>query len=136
MEDVIQTIITRKKRKVPSRATTKFEHQATKKCPRNTRRMSFFSSTPTPTVVDSPLPLQTTGMEIQTVLEPGPELKASTSTTPDDSDEPLAHKQVLSSEEKEEHDCRVTIVNAEEGHTTPARVSKSVSGGVSLDSTC
>ncbi|KAF7337039.1 hypothetical protein MVEN_02140900 [Mycena venus] len=138
-EDVIQTIITRKKRKVASRATAKVEHRAFEE----TREYSdastqyephlFFFSTRTQTDAEpkiltarSPSP------------EPEPEATAddskvagpSTSATPNDA--PPAYKQVLSPEEQEEHDWRVTLATLKKYHPG-ARVEEGVPGGVSLD---
>ncbi|KAF7374326.1 hypothetical protein MSAN_00316100 [Mycena sanguinolenta] len=161
-EDVIQTIITRKKRKVPSRAAVKVEHRAFEE----TKEYSdvatqyephlFFFSTRTQTdpepkiltasatiqtdpepVVEPPPPPQTAEMEIQTEPEPEPE------PTPDDSkvagpststptDAPPAYKQVLSPEEQEAHDWRVTVATLKKYHPG-ARIEEGVPGGVSLD---
>ncbi|KAF8212534.1 hypothetical protein K438DRAFT_1709125 [Mycena galopus ATCC 62051] len=166
-EDVIQTIITRKKRKVASRATAKIEHRAFEE----TREYSdagtqyephlFFFSTrtqtdpepkvltasmgmqteaePEPVVEPVPPPPQTAEMEIQTEpeAEPTPEDDAKVagpSSTPTDA--PPAYKQVLSPEEQEAHDWRVTVATLKKYHPGgSARIGleEGVPGGVSLD---
>lgn len=92
---------------------------------------------PEPIVEPTPPP-QTSEMEIQTEPEPEPEATPddskiagpSTSATP--SDAPPAYKQVLSPEEQEEHDWRVTLATLKKYHPG-ARVEEGVPGGVSLD---
>ncbi|KAJ6512627.1 hypothetical protein C8R45DRAFT_890387 [Mycena sanguinolenta] len=161
-EDVIQTIITRKKRKVPSRATAKIEHrdfEETKEYSDAATQYEphlFFFSTRTQTdpepkiltvsatiqtdpepIVEPTPPPQTAEMEIQTEPEPEPELtpedsKAAGPSTSTPMDAPPAYKQVLSPEEQEAHDWRVTVATLKKYHPG-ARIEEGVPGGVSLD---
>ncbi|KAJ7234179.1 hypothetical protein B0H12DRAFT_1191782 [Mycena haematopus] len=163
-EDVIQTIITRKKRKVASRATAKIEHRdfeetkeysdvatqyephlfffstrtQTDAAPKILTASATIQTEPEPIVEPTPPP-QTAEMEIQTE----PELDPSSTPTSDDSktagpststptDAPPAYKQVLSPEEQEAHDWRVTVAALKKYHPG-ARIEEGVPGGVSLD---
>ncbi|KAJ7196768.1 hypothetical protein GGX14DRAFT_504610 [Mycena pura] len=159
-EDVIQTIITRKKRKVASRAinniqTRRFEE--VKEYSDNATQYDaelFYVSAKSQTnpelkivtasasmqtdpepVVELPLAPNTTEIEIQTEAEPEeqPSIssgKAAGSSTP--ADAPPAYKKELSPEEQEEHDWRVTVATLKKYHPG-ARVEEGVPGGVSLD---
>ncbi|KAJ7081877.1 hypothetical protein B0H15DRAFT_940416 [Mycena belliarum] len=159
-EDVIQTIITRKKRKVASRAnkietrtfeelkeysdsSTQYEahlflvsHKTqTDSEPKILTASATMQTDPEPVVALPPAP-NTSEMEIQTEPEPEPEPvepKASTSVpAPTPTDAPPAYKQVLSPEEQEEHDWRVTVATLKKYHPG-ARVEEGVPGGISLD---
>ncbi|KAJ7472688.1 hypothetical protein FB451DRAFT_1089576 [Mycena latifolia] len=160
-EDVIQTIITRKKRKVASRAnkietrtfeevkeysdsSTQYEAHLffvsakaqTDPPPKILTASASLQTDPEPVVEPPPAP-HTSEMEIQTEPEPEPEASSSAETavpaegaTP--ADAPPAYKQVLSPEEQEEHDWRVTVATLKKYHPG-ARVEEGVPGGVSLD---
>ncbi|KAJ7614110.1 hypothetical protein FB45DRAFT_842656 [Roridomyces roridus] len=166
-EDVIQTIITRKKRKVTSRATkietrtfeevkeysdsaTQYEahlfavsrKMQTDPEPKILTASSSMQTEPEPIVELPPKP-HTAHMEIQTEpeLEPEPEVKAEeeedvkagpSNAVVVPTDAPPAYKQVLSPEEQEEHDWRVTVATLKKYHPG-ARVEEGVPGGVSLD---
>ncbi|KAJ6561752.1 hypothetical protein B0H19DRAFT_944035, partial [Mycena capillaripes] len=168
-EDVIQTIITRKKRKVASRANnTKVEHRTfeeTKEYSDSSTQYEphlFFFSTRTQTdpepkiltasssiqtdpepVVEPPPAPNTAEMEIQTEPEPEEE-QPSRAVTPDNSkvagpsttstpmEPPPAYRQLLSAEEQEEHDWRVTVATLKKYHPG-ARLEEGVPGGISLD---
>ncbi|KAJ7441951.1 hypothetical protein B0H11DRAFT_1823594 [Mycena galericulata] len=160
-EDVIQTIITRKKRKVASRAnkietrtfeelkeysdsSTQYEPHLflvssrvqTDPAPKILTASATSQTDPEPVVEPPPAP-NTAEMEIQTEPEqPQPEASTSAAkavgpaSTPTDA--PPAYKQVLSPEEQEEHDWRVTVATLKKYHPG-ARVEEGVPGGVSLD---
>ncbi|KAJ7253443.1 hypothetical protein C8J57DRAFT_1659479 [Mycena rebaudengoi] len=157
-EDVIQTIITRKKRKVASRANkieTRTFEEVKEYSDSSTQYEAhlFYSASqtqtdpppkiltasssmqtdpePLPPAVEPPPVPNTVEMEIQTDPLPEPEpAAASSSTVPTDA--PPAYKQVLSPEEQEEHDWRVTVATLKKYHPG-ARVEEGVPGGVSLD---
>ncbi|KAJ6544957.1 hypothetical protein DFH09DRAFT_1249157 [Mycena vulgaris] len=160
-EDVIQTIITRKKRKVASRAnkietrtfeevkeysdsSTQYEPHLffvsakaqTDPAPKILTTSASMQTDAEPIVEPPPAP-NTAEMEIQTEPE-SEEPQASTSdtkavaATPTPTDAPPAYKQVLSPEEQEEHDWRVTIATLKKYHPG-ARVEEGVPGGISLD---
>jgi hypothetical protein len=98
---------------------------------------------PEPVVEPPPAP-NTAEMEIQTEPEPEEAEPSTSAATPDDTkvagpsttatptDAPPAYKQVLSPEEQEEHDWRVTVATLKKYHPG-ARVEEGVPGGVSLD---
>ncbi|KAJ6620038.1 hypothetical protein B0H10DRAFT_1876306 [Mycena sp. CBHHK59/15] len=168
-EDVIQTIITRKKRKVASRAnkietrtfeelkeysdsSTQYEahlflvasNTQTDPEPKILTASTIMQTDaePLPPVVEPPPVRNTVEMEVQTE-EPEPEEpQASTSSAVSDTksstatatptDAPPAYKQVLSAEEQEEHDWRVTVATLKKYHPG-ALVEEGVPGGVSLD---
>ncbi|KAJ7683656.1 hypothetical protein B0H17DRAFT_1014141 [Mycena rosella] len=162
-EDVIQTIITRKKRKVASRAnkietrtfeevkeysdsSTQYEAHLfyvsakaqTVPPPKILTASANVQTNPEPVVAPPPAP-HTSEMEIQTEPEPEPEepqpstseAKPAPAPAPP-MDAPPAYKQVLSPEEQEEHDWRVTVATLKKYHPG-ARVEEGVPGGVSLD---
>ncbi|KAJ7157627.1 hypothetical protein C8R43DRAFT_1065003 [Mycena crocata] len=164
-EDVIQTIITRKKRKVASRANkietrtfeevkeysdsgTQYEAHLfflsnrvqTDPEPKVLTASAAMQTDPEPVVEPPPAP-HTVEMEIQTEPEPEEEEPVPTASTSDNkaaastsapTDAPPAYKQVLSPEEQEEHDWRVTVATLKKYHPG-ARVEEGVPGGVSVD---
>ncbi|KAJ7067401.1 hypothetical protein C8F01DRAFT_1208443 [Mycena amicta] len=157
-EDVIQTIITRKKRKVQSKAMDNKMQNIQRREFEERKEYSdmatqydlelFFVSSKTQTdpevkiltaslstqtdpepVVELPPPRNTVEMEIQTEPEAEEEdSKPSTSTA----DAPPAYKKELSPEEQEEHDWRVTVATLKKYHPG-ARLEEGVPGGISLD---
>ncbi|KAK6996519.1 hypothetical protein R3P38DRAFT_3329523 [Favolaschia claudopus] len=140
-EDVIQTIITRKKRKVASRAINKVEHRAFEETKEYSDastqyepHLFFFSrraqTDPEPKVLTASASMQTDSEPEPLAMDDSKVAGPSTSAVP--SDAPPAYKQVLSPEEQEEHDWRVTVATLKKYHPG-ARVEEGVPGGVSLD---
>ncbi|KAJ7109058.1 hypothetical protein C8R43DRAFT_181879 [Mycena crocata] len=164
-EDVIQTIITRKKRKVASRAT-KIETRTFEEVKEYSDNATQYEAhlflvsnrvqtDPEPKVLTASAAMQTDAepvvelppphtaeMETQTEPEPEEEEEPTPTASPSDNktaaststptDAPPAYKQVLSPEEQEEHDWRVTVATLKKYHPG-ARLEEGVPGGVSLD---
>ncbi|KAF7332770.1 hypothetical protein MKEN_00160700 [Mycena kentingensis (nom. inval.)] len=148
-EDVVQTIITRKKRKVPSKATAsaslgRREFEERKEYADVATQYdldAFFVSSkaqtdPEPTVLSSslgtqadPEPEPATRVSVEMEVQTDATSNASPATTPDD---PPAYKRELTAEEQAEHDWRVTVATLKKYHPG-ARVEEGVPGGVSLD---
>ncbi|KAF7312716.1 hypothetical protein MIND_00286400 [Mycena indigotica] len=151
-EDVIQTIITRKKRKVQSKAMDnrmqniqrrefeerkEYSDMATQydleqfyvSCKTQTDAevkiitASLSTQTDPEPVVEPPPPRNTVEMEIQTEADPEEDVKP---------DAPPAYKKELSPEEQEEHDWRVTVATLKKYHPG-SRLEEGVPDGISLD---
>ncbi|KAF7289669.1 hypothetical protein HMN09_01329500 [Mycena chlorophos] len=154
-EDVIQTIITRKKRKVQSRAATiqnlqrrEFEERKEYSDTGTQYDLELFyisskaQTDPEPKILTASGSTQTDPEPEPVVVEVTPprpdtaEMEIQTEPEPEEPkaavDAPPAYKKELSQEEQEEHDWRVTVATLKKYHPG-ARLEEGVPGGVSLD---
>ncbi|KAF7325703.1 hypothetical protein MKEN_00420500 [Mycena kentingensis (nom. inval.)] len=151
-EDVVQTIITRKKRKVPSKATDtriptmgrrEFEERKEYSDMETQYDLEWFYMS-SKAQTDPELKVLTASLSTQTDPEPEPvqtlpntvemeiqtEPEPSTSAVP--ADAPPAYRKELTPEEQEEHDWRVTVATLKKHHPG-ARLEEGVPEGISLD---